>query len=232
MYGYLIHHGIKGQKWGIRRFQNEDGSLTAEGKKRYYDSEGKVKKIYPVVTGKRIGVGALSFSTGNLFHKHGKVMTRKAADLYLQNSLDKGRISDVYKDKKSGEEMVTLTDKGAKRFNALARFPKSARCKAGESIMSDYYIQMEKGFSKDITDRAKKSLASLGVAAAVLGAGYAYNKSSGKKNSSPSNDDIRDTINKSLLSDTDFYEQFKQDEEQNIKDFGPNYRNTKDWYRK
>lgn len=32
---YLIHHGIKGQKWGIIRFQNEDGSLTPEGEKRY-----------------------------------------------------------------------------------------------------------------------------------------------------------------------------------------------------
>ena len=31
----LYHHGIKGQKWGIRRYQNEDGSLTAEGIKRY-----------------------------------------------------------------------------------------------------------------------------------------------------------------------------------------------------
>lgn len=31
----LYHHGIKGQKWGIRRFQNKDGSLTAAGKKRY-----------------------------------------------------------------------------------------------------------------------------------------------------------------------------------------------------
>ncbi len=27
----LYHHGIKGQKWGVRRFQNADGSLTAEG---------------------------------------------------------------------------------------------------------------------------------------------------------------------------------------------------------
>ena len=35
-YGELYHHGIKGQKWGIRRYQNEDGSLTEEGKKRYY----------------------------------------------------------------------------------------------------------------------------------------------------------------------------------------------------
>ena len=34
---YLEHHGILGQKWGIRRFQNPDGSLTEEGRKRYGD---------------------------------------------------------------------------------------------------------------------------------------------------------------------------------------------------
>lgn len=31
----LRHHGIKGQKWGVRRYQNYDGSLTAAGRKRY-----------------------------------------------------------------------------------------------------------------------------------------------------------------------------------------------------
>ena len=35
----LRHHGIKGQKWGVRRFQNSDGSLTAAGRKRYGDGE-------------------------------------------------------------------------------------------------------------------------------------------------------------------------------------------------
>jgi hypothetical protein len=34
----LYHHGIKGQRWGIRRYQKEDGSLTPAGKKRYYDT--------------------------------------------------------------------------------------------------------------------------------------------------------------------------------------------------
>lgn len=32
--GELYHHGIKGMKWGVRRFQNKDGSLTPRGKKR------------------------------------------------------------------------------------------------------------------------------------------------------------------------------------------------------
>lgn len=38
----LYHHGIKGQRWGIRRFQNRDGSLTSQGKKRYRDDEGNL----------------------------------------------------------------------------------------------------------------------------------------------------------------------------------------------
>ena len=38
---YLYHHGIKGQKWGVRRFQNADGGLTSSGKKRYSNRQIK-----------------------------------------------------------------------------------------------------------------------------------------------------------------------------------------------
>lgn len=51
---YIVHSGIKGQKWGVRRYQNEDGTLTPEGEKRYNEegsnrnqkrAENKVRDI-------------------------------------------------------------------------------------------------------------------------------------------------------------------------------------------
>ena len=42
----LRHHGIKGQKWGVRRFQNSDGSLTIAGRKRYGDGKGSSVEDY------------------------------------------------------------------------------------------------------------------------------------------------------------------------------------------
>lgn len=39
----LYHHGILGQKWGVRRYQNADGSLTSAGKRRYDTGEAKDK---------------------------------------------------------------------------------------------------------------------------------------------------------------------------------------------
>ena len=41
---HLAHHGIKGQKWGVRRFQNPDGSLTDAGQKRYDKNIRRIEK--------------------------------------------------------------------------------------------------------------------------------------------------------------------------------------------
>ena len=48
---YLAHYGIKGMKWGVRRYQNADGSLTAKGKRHYDKMTGtemhkKLQKAY------------------------------------------------------------------------------------------------------------------------------------------------------------------------------------------
>lgn len=43
----LIHYGVRGMRWGVRRYQNKDGSLTAAGRKRYSDDgpSGKTTKL-------------------------------------------------------------------------------------------------------------------------------------------------------------------------------------------
>ena len=43
---YLAHHGIRGQKWGVRRYRNEDGTLTETGKRHYASDAKKFNRAY------------------------------------------------------------------------------------------------------------------------------------------------------------------------------------------
>lgn len=52
---WIAHHGILGQKWGIRRFENKDGSLTEAGKKRYSKSNDQKKERFK----NSIGIGGV-----------------------------------------------------------------------------------------------------------------------------------------------------------------------------
>ena len=48
----LCHHGVKGQKWGVRRYQNSDGTLTAEGLTRYTRSKSAAKRGWNQIQGR------------------------------------------------------------------------------------------------------------------------------------------------------------------------------------
>lgn len=58
----LCHHGIKGMKWGVRRYRNEDGTLTDAGKVRYGSVEKKhistSKKVSAIAGGVTIAAAA------------------------------------------------------------------------------------------------------------------------------------------------------------------------------
>ena len=40
----LIHYGVKGMRWGVRRYQNKDGTLTAAGRRRVSNAEVRYKE--------------------------------------------------------------------------------------------------------------------------------------------------------------------------------------------
>ena len=71
----LQHHGIKGQKWGVRRYQNKDGSLTPAGAKRYKDEINSQSRTIK----KGTEVQTISKSAVNLNDKN----SRRSKRLYV-----------------------------------------------------------------------------------------------------------------------------------------------------
>lgn len=99
----LYHWGILGMKWGVRRFQNEDGSLTPEGRERYLKNEGNSRKgatslqTYgrsnrPVESKQRLTDSGVKFIEKNIEKKYGSIeqglMSRDIAKKSLQKMLD------------------------------------------------------------------------------------------------------------------------------------------------
>lgn len=82
----LYHHGIIGQKWGVRRFQNKDGSLTPEGRIRYIshriasgaDKISAKKKIKNTAEAVTRAVGSAAKKTGNVVGKAAKATVNYA----------------------------------------------------------------------------------------------------------------------------------------------------------
>lgn len=79
---YLEHHGIKGQKWGIRRYQNADGSLTEEGRRRYDIKEAKIKaKAEKASARASLKVAKMNAKTEKLAAKNLKKATKEQAKI-------------------------------------------------------------------------------------------------------------------------------------------------------
>ena len=120
---YLEHHGVKGQRWGIRRYQNEDGSLTDEGKQRYgVDKSGNMSaegsKLYKKDIRRDKGTTEVSPTTKTIAVSAALVA---AGSTFVARKLKTGKfISDKYGYSKGHRGIQILKDVGKATAIALA----------------------------------------------------------------------------------------------------------------
>lgn len=173
---YLAHHGIKGQKWGHRRFQNEDGSLTPAGEKRYAIDSAK-QEYKAAKRADRQARVAGSFDLGGAGVKglkdyHNREMEREKTHL---NAVDaKAKLAAA----KRGEKGELKAYAKELRKNGLA-YSAADRFSGGKSARLYEHLSKTKG--SDFADRVQQkaqtqilTTAAAGVAISI-GASIAAN---------------------------------------------------------
>lgn len=129
---YLEHHGILGMKWGVRRFQNEDGSLTDAGKKRYIGSSlvGGVKSYLKDRKRKKTLAEAR-------VKRQATVEAKKQHEAEKKDALDSGDPTKIQKFQKelSNEELRYATDRI--RLTETLNQQSEARIKSGMDKAED-----------------------------------------------------------------------------------------------
>ena len=104
----LYHHGIKGQKWGVRRYQNKDGSLTTAGRKRIRSEFSK--RLYKDIEYEKKLNSELS--------KKGIVISKNG--VFLKKNSTLGRYSTNPNEKIEGNKYTYITDNDKKSYWNMA----------------------------------------------------------------------------------------------------------------
>lgn len=81
----LYHHGVLGMKWGIRRYQNKDGTLTSAGRKK----ANKLAERYAKITGKKIVKTSKNSSSDNV---------KNMSDAEIHKRIDRLKLENRYKE--------------------------------------------------------------------------------------------------------------------------------------
>lgn len=121
----LRHHGIKGMKWGVRRYQNKDGSLTPAGKKRYDESdeerEEREKKEKSKKTKAKVATAAITTAAVVTTAAVNKDKIKKGMEYVNTNKPSKGEKKETTaEDYKAGLKKAQSANKALEGVRELA----------------------------------------------------------------------------------------------------------------